>query len=142
MIRFVLNGAIVLTLIVALTGCMVPILNVKDGQVKTLSGKELSLDQVTKAIVLAGMGLKWEMNVVSPGHIIATLNLRGHQAVVDIPYSTRTYSIMYKSSVNLTLTPVGKRVPQSPPDSIHSNYNGWIENLDNAIRTQFIAAGP
>ena len=142
MIRFVLNGAIVLTLIVALTGCMVPILNVKDGQVKTLSGKELTLDQVTKAIVLAGMGLKWEMNVVSPGHIIATLNLRGHQAVVDIPYSTSTYSIMYKSSMNLTPAPVGKRVPQSPPDLIHSNYNGWIENLDNAIRTQFIAAGP
>lgn len=144
MIRFVLNGAIVLTLIVALTGCMVPILNVKDGQVKTLSGKELTLDQVTKAIVLAGMGLKWEMNVVSPGHIIATLNLRGHQAVVDIPYNTSTYSIIYKSSVNLTMTPVGKKVPvpQSPPDLIHSNYNGWIENLDSAIRTQFIAAGP
>ena len=63
MIRFVLNSAIVLTLIVALTGCMAPILNVKDAQVKTLSGKELTLDQVTKAIVLAGMGLKWEMVV-------------------------------------------------------------------------------
>lgn len=25
---------------------------------------------------------------------------------------------------------------------IHRNYYGWIENLDNAIRTQFIAAGP
>lgn len=139
MIRFVLNGAIVLTLIVALTGCMVPILNVKDGQVKTLSGKELTLDQVTKAIVLAGMGLKWEMNVVSPGHIIATLNLRGHQAVVDIPYSTSTYSIMYKSSMNLTPPPT---VFNPSGDLIHSNYNGWIENLDNAIRTQFIAAGP
>lgn len=140
--RFVKNGAIVLALIIALTGCMVPISNVKDGQVKTLSGKELTLDQVTKAIVLAGMGLKWEMNVVSPGHIIATLNLRGHQAVVDIPYSTSTYSIMYKSSVNLKPTPVGQGAFQSSPDLIHSNYNGWIENLDNAIRTQFIAAGP
>lgn len=144
MIRFVLNGAIVLTLIVALTGCMAPILNVKDAQVKTLSGKELTLDQVTKAIVLAGMGLKWEMVVASPGHIVATLNLRGHQAVVDIPYTTSTYSILYKSSVNLTGFQAGKKepVPESPPDLIHSNYNGWIENLDHAIRTQFIAAGP
>lgn len=144
MIRFALNGAIVFTLIVALTSCMAPILDVKDAQVKTLSGKELTLDQVTKAIVLAGMGLKWEMVVASPGHIIATLNLRGHQAVVDIPYSTSTYSILYKSSVNLTGIPPGKKVPvpASPPDLIHSNYNGWIENLDHAIRTQFIAAGP
>ena len=128
MIRFVKKGAIVLTLIVALTGCMAPILNVKDAQVKTLSGKELTLDQVTKAIVLAGMGLKWEMNVASPGHIVATLNLRGHQAVVDIPYNTSTYSIIYKSSVNLTPPTVGKKVrePASPPPLIHSNYNGWI----------------
>ena len=94
MIRFVINGVIVFTLIVALTSCMAPILNVKDAQVKTLPGKELTLDQVTKAIVLAGMGLKWEMNVASPGHIVATLNLRGHQAVVDIPYNTSTYSII------------------------------------------------
>ena len=144
MIRFAINGVIVFTLIVALTSCMAPILNVKDAQVKTLPGKELTLDQVTKAIVLAGMGLKWEMNVASPGHIVATLNLRGHQAVVDIPYNTSTYSIIYKSSVNLTMTPVGKKVPvpQSPPDLIHSNYNSWIDNLDHAIRTQFIAAGP
>ena len=142
MIRFVINGVIVFTLIVALTSCMAPILNVKDAQVKTLPGKELTLDQVTKAIVLAGMGLKWEMNVASPGHIVATLNLRGHQAVVDIPYNTSTYSIIYKRSVNLTMAPVGKKVPESPPQLIHKNYNGWIENLDNAIRTQFIAAGP
>ena len=110
--------------------------------VKTLSGKELTLDQVTKAIVLAGMGLKWEMNDASPGHIVATLNLRDHQAVVDILYNTSLYSIRYKSSVNLTVTPGDEKVPGAPPYLIHSNYNGWIENLDNAIRTQFIAVGP
>ena len=142
MIRLIKNGATVLALIVSMTGCGAPILNVKDAPVKTLSGKELALDQVTKAIVLAGMGLKWEMTIASPGHIIATLNLRDHQAIVDIPYSTSTYSIRYKSSVNLTVTPGDEKVPGAPPYLIHGNYNGWIENLDNAIRTQFIAAGP
>ena len=32
--------------------CAAPILNVTDAPVKTLSGKELTSDQVTKAIVL------------------------------------------------------------------------------------------
>ena len=35
-----------------------PTLSVKDSPIKTLSGRDLTLDQVTKAIVLAGMGLK------------------------------------------------------------------------------------
>ena len=147
MIRFAKNGATILALFIALTGCgPVHILNVKDAPVKTLSGKELTLEQATKAIVLAGMGLKWEMDVAAPGHIIGTLNLRGHQAVVDITYSTKIYSITYKSSQNLLWSGTTKQIkPQDKELSnpyIHRNYNGWIENLDNAIRTQFIAAGP
>ena len=77
------------------------------------------------------MGLKWEMVVAEPGHIVGTLNLRSHQAVVDIPYTTQMYSITYKSIRNLLHVYHGKA-------GVHSNYNGWIENLDNAIRTQII----
>jgi hypothetical protein len=39
---------------------------------------------MTMAIVHAGMGLGWEMASTTPDHIIGTLNLRAHQAVVDI----------------------------------------------------------
>jgi hypothetical protein len=82
------------------------------------------------------MGLKWEMEVAAPGHIIGTLDLRKHVAVVDITYDTKTYSITYKKSTNLMMvsddgTPVG----------IHPNYNGWIQNLNAAIRQQFVAIG-
>ena len=137
MIRSISYAVLCLALFTTIVSCAAPILNVKDAPVKTLSGKELTSDQVTKAIVLAGMGLKWEMEIVAPGHIIGMLNLRSHQAIVDITYNTKIYSIAYKKSrglmqVNEDGTPVG----------IHPNYNGWIENLDNAIRTQFIAAGP
>jgi hypothetical protein len=104
--------------------------------------------QVTKAIVLAGMGLKWEMDVAAPGHIIGTLNLRSHQAVVDITYTTKIYSITYKSSQNLVPNYWSGTTKQVKPQDkelsnplIHRNYNGWIENLNNAIRTQVIAAG-
>lgn len=128
--------AVVLMLTLTLAGCpLTPIHNVKDVPVKTLSGKELTLDQATRAIVLAGMGLKWEMDVASPGHIVGTLNLRSHQAVVDITYNAMVYSITYKSSKNLVTTDGNGR------EGIHPNYNGWIENLSNAIRTQLVAIG-
>ncbi len=137
MIRLIKNGATILALIFALTVGAAPILNVTDAPVKTLSGKELTSDQVTKAIVLAGMGLKCEMDIAAPGHIIGTLNLRSHQAIVDITYNTKIYSIIYKSSRNLLVVD-----GNGNPAGIHPNYNGWIENLDNAIRTQLIAAEP
>ena len=136
MIQFARHVSIAVALIIGVIGCATPIKNISDAPVKTLSGKELTYDQATKAIVLAGMGLKWDMEVTEPGHIIGTLNLRSHQAVVDISYNTKIYSITYKSSRNLM-----RADAEGNPIGIHPNYNGWIENLDNAVRTQFIAIG-
>jgi hypothetical protein len=133
--HFLRAFCVVISILLAGFGCTADIVNVKDAPVKTLSGKELTLDQTTKAIVLAGMGLKWQMEVSKPGHIVGTLDLRSHEAVVDIIYNTKIYSITYKSSKNLVL------VDGNGNTKIHPNYNGWIENLDNAIRTQFVAIG-
>lgn len=136
MIQFAKNMSVAIVLVLGVVGCATEIVNVKDAPVKTLSGKELTLDQVTKAIVLAGMGLKWEMEVAEPGHIIGTLNLRSHKAVVDIPYTTKAYSIMFKDSRGLRIVDAnGETV------GIHPNYNSWIDNLNNAIRKEFIAIG-
>lgn len=127
-------GCIALVLGTLMAGCaVVPIQDVKDAPIKTLSGKELTIQQVTKAIVVAGMGLKWKMIVSEPGHIVGTLNLRSHQAVVDILYNTKIYNITYKDSRNL------KQSDENGRKGIHPNYNGWIQNLDNAIRTQIVA---
>ena len=49
------------------------------------------------------------------------------RAVVDIEYTAKVYSINYKES-SPSLHYDGR--------SIHSNYNGWIENLDRAIRNR------
>ncbi|MDP1947883.1 MAG: hypothetical protein Q8L77_10330 [Nitrospirota bacterium] len=126
------------TLLVTASCVTDPILNIKDAPVKTLSNKELPLDQITRAIVLAGMGLKWQMDLVTPGHIVGTLNIRSHQAVVDVTYNPSAYSIQYKRSKGLLY---GEPSQMDGPETreIHKNYNGWIENLDNAIRTQLIA---
>jgi hypothetical protein len=91
-----------------------------------VANKAVSMDDVQKAIVRAGVGLGWQMKPVEPGLIVGTLNLRTHMAMVNIKYDTKTYNITYKDSSNLDYT----------GDNIHKNYNGWIQNLDSGIRAQ------
>lgn len=88
--------------------------------------KAVTLQDVEKAIIRAGAGLGWQIVSREPGKAEGILALRGHRAVVDITYDTKSYSIKYKDSSNLDYD--GK--------NIHSNYNGWIQNLDKAMRTQ------
>jgi len=100
-----------------------PIQNITDAPVPSASGKALSRDEVRKAIMRAGATLGWRMNAGAPGKITGTLNVRKHTAVVEIPYSSRSYSINYKSSVNLN----------EEEGQIHNNYNGWVKNLAKGI---------
>ena len=110
-------------------GCRtVPIHNVKDAPISLPAGQKDSMAAVESAIIRAGNGLGWQMKVEKPGLIVGTLNLRTHTAVVEIPFSTTAYSILYRSSVNL----------DQQGDMIHSNYNGWVQNLDQAIRRQLV----
>lgn len=126
-IKLVLATAVILTA-AAMTSqgaCMrcAPIQNVVDAPVPNLSGKTLSGDEVRKAILRAGTTLGWQMKADAPGRITGTLNVRKHTAVVEIPYSSRSYSINYKSSVNLN----------EEEGQIHNNYNGWVKNLARSI---------
>ena len=106
---------------------------VKDAPVQTASGKELSMDEVRKEIIAAGVAAGWQMAVSKPGEIIGTLSIRSHQAVVSIPYTTKKYSILYKDSTNLKY--------DEQAQTIHDNYAGWVQRLDGAIRTRLAAAG-
>ena len=107
-----------------------PIQNVTDAPVPTENGKPMSNDEVRKSIVRAGASLGWQMTAAGPGKISGTLVLRSHTAVVEIPYSPKSYSIVYKSSVNL----------DESEGQIHKNYNSWIQNLDKAIKVQLAAS--
>jgi hypothetical protein len=109
------------------------IYQVKDAPVQTATGKQPSLEDVQKAIISAGGGLGWQMAVAKPGEIIGTLNIRSHQAIVSIPYTTKNYSILYKESTNLKYN--------AENQTIHENYSSWIQRLDNAIRSRLTAAG-
>jgi hypothetical protein len=122
-------------MLVAVIGCRggAQIYQVKDAPVHTASGKELGMEEVRKEIVAAGVAAGWQMAVSKPGEIIGTLNVRSHQAVVSIPYTTKTYSILYKDSMNLKY--------DAGSQTIHENYASWIQKLDGAIRSRLTAAG-
>ncbi|MDO8355660.1 MAG: hypothetical protein E8D51_09915 [Nitrospira sp.] len=131
-----LSGILVACLaVVIVTGCRGAgqIYNVKEAPIASSTGKELTLDQVGKAIVDAGIGLRWIMVITKPGQIVATQNARSHTAIVDIAYDTKTYSMTYKDSVNLNYN--------AEKQTIHEAYSGWIRNLDNAIKGRLAAAG-
>ena len=111
-----------------LTGCpqQAAIRNVDNAPLVSPSGT--NLEQTTAAIRRAGSGLGWQMKSISPGHILGELYLRSHVAKVDITFDTKTFNIQYKDSVNLNY--------EMEDDTIHSNYNGWIQNLERAIMAQ------
>lgn len=104
----------------------VPIMNVDNAAVPTVSGKPLTKEQVRAAIIRAGGALGWQMKDEGPDKLVGTLVLRTHTAVVEIPYSSTNYSIKYRSSIDLN----------ESGGNIHKNYNGWIQNLNRGINTQ------
>jgi uncharacterized lipoprotein YmbA len=107
-----------------------PVYNVNLAPIPTgQAEKRPTMDQIQKAIVMAGAGLGWNMSIQKPGHIVASISLRKHQATVDITYNETEYNITYKNSVNLDYK----------GSTIHSNYNGWVQNLDNAIKRNLVS---
>jgi len=109
-------------------GCRIaPIYNVSGDAVQS-NRPNLTMSDVQKAITRAGATLGWQMEDAGPGHMIGTLHLRNHVAVVDITYDTKSYSIKYKDSTNLQY--------DAAKGEIHKNYNGWVQNLENGIRVQ------
>jgi hypothetical protein len=109
-----------------------PILNITSAPVTSANGKALTTEQVKASIIRAGAALGWNMKDDVPGKITASIQLRKHTANIEIPYSTKEYSIVYKDSTNLDATGDG---------TIHKNYNGWITNLNKGITTQLSVAG-
>lgn len=123
-LRLVALLVIALT-VVGLTGCRTsPIRNLDNQPIPPGA----TMAEVSKAIQAGGNSLGWAMQEVSPGLIVGTIHLRDHTAKVEIPFSTRDYSIRYKSSTNLKYNASQK--------TIHSNYNSWVTNLDNQIRAR------
>ena len=130
MARISTRAVMVCCALATLLGCSggAQIYQVKDASVQTATGKEVSMEQVQRAIIESGAKLGWIMTLTKPGELQGALNLRSHTAIVTIPFSTKSYSILYKESTNLKYN--------ADKQTIHGNYNGWIQRLDNEIRAR------
>jgi hypothetical protein len=87
-----------------------------------------TLDEVGKAIVKGGATAGWQMTELKPGHILGSYRIRRHLAVVDVTYSTTTYNINFKSGDE------GLKY-DAQAQTIHQNYNAWVEELEKLIRS-------
>ena len=126
LLKVLIPGALVFVLIAC---APTPIRNVENAPVVS-SNSNYDLFEVTKAIQRAGISLNWQMKEETPGHVVGTLYIRSHMAKVDVIYTLDEYSIIYRNSSNLKHDPV--------KNTIHRNYNRWIQDLANAINTQLI----
>ncbi len=127
--RSVLRGlGIVLTTGIAGCARTAPLRDVQDAAFVGDAMPSRRAEQIKRA----GAGLGWIVQEQQPGLMRATLNLRTHQAVVDIPYDRTRFSIRYVSSKDLDYSPDGT-APGYRGTVIHSNYAGWIDNLEKRI---------
>ncbi|MGE5467385.1 MAG: hypothetical protein ACM3Y9_08180 [Ignavibacteria bacterium] len=112
----------------------VPIVNHPDVAVVSGSGKELTAAQVAQAIQVGAATRGWTTVQQGEGKLIATLPLvhRKHTVMVEITYSNRSYSVVYKDSANMKYGVVdGQPV-------IHPFYNNWVNDLITAIRLELL----
>ncbi len=119
----ILKLSILLILLsLVITGCGgAKIYNVQQHKVS----HQKSSETVYQAIKSGGQSLGWKIQKIKPGVAQGKLYLRSHVAVVRIDYTNSSYSIRYVSSQNLDYN--------AKKQKIHSNYNGWIQNLEKAI---------
>ncbi len=122
--RFATHFALVVLAAVATVSCRTsPVFNVVNAP---FTQPAPSLEEADAAIKRAGAALGWQSKTTEPGKILATLPIRSHVAIVDVTFNQKEFSIMYRDSTNL----------KYDGTEIHSNYNGWIENLRNGIIAQ------
>lgn len=86
---------------------------------------KVSKDKIFTAIKKAGYSKGWVITKIEEGLAEGKINLRTHEAIILIPYTSKSFSIKYKNSINLKY--------DKEKGTIHKNYNGWIQNLEKAI---------
>jgi hypothetical protein len=128
MLRKLIQGFAAVAGFLLLTGfgAGAPIYNVQSSPIP--SNPAATMENIQKAVMRAGMTLGWQIAPKEPGRLEGVLVLRTHRAVVDITHDTKSFSITYKDSTNLSYRESDK--------TIHSNYNGWIQNLEKGVRAQ------
>lgn len=116
-------GALALVLITVGCARTLPVHQVNGAPIVTSTTNAPTLEQVRTAIISAAQSKRWRVQQIDDTHMVATVNVRRHQAVVDINYTATDYSITYKDSTAL----------EYDGQNIHRNYNKWVKLLDDRI---------
>ena len=105
--------------------------NLIDVQVPaSVDGSSPSLEDVKTAILAGCKGKRWIPVIDEDGNITCSITVRSqHYAEVEIPYSEKNFSILYKTSRGLKYNEASQK--------IHRNYNKWVILLSQAIQQQF-----
>lgn len=130
--RFMLLLSLLLMAMLLAVGCKktAPVHNVID-QPLPVAQKAQSINKVKKAITVACADQGWVVLSDKKNVIRAKLLLRAHEAVVDIPYTAKNFSIIYVSSSELAYE----------NGNIHVRYNSWVKNLAKAIELEISRNG-
>ncbi len=123
--RALIGFALMIALVAA--GCAATLKNINDSPILTGSEKRATLAEIHKAIERAGDSTLWQIQAVSPSHIVATKTWNVHMAQVDIKYSTDSYRITYKNSSDSL---------EYDGTQIHKSYNTYVKQLDMAINRE------
>lgn len=109
-------------LLIFISGCTSkPIYNAEE---QFAADMQLSERQVQRAIVTALNDRQWKVQSRQPGMVKAEITVRGrHHAEVDIPYSSTSFQINFRSSRGL----------DEKNGKIHRNYNRWVNRLRGNI---------
>ena len=120
---------LLLGLLILLSGCTSRnMVSIKDHRILL----KIPDKKIGKAILLAGFSRGWLGSIVEPGHIVSKIIVRNkHTVVLDIYYTSESYSIEYKDSKNMNYKE--KR--------IHRSYNSWIKNLSKDIDQELFRSG-
>ncbi|MDR1275183.1 MAG: hypothetical protein LBL72_02165 [Candidatus Accumulibacter sp.] len=122
-----------------------PIVDYPAVEAVTLSGKALSVGEVTQAIQEAAKAAGWAVTKQENGKLIARRTWKNgkHSIFSEITPNKGGYSLVYKHSVNMGYTEDGSwsssgeggyvRIP-----SIHPFYNRYVRDLNEAIRNEFL----
>ena len=113
-------------LVLLLAACSSTLFEIRDNPIETGTEGPVSMNQIGDAITEAGKGLGWKMASTKNGELSATYSNAKQSATVAIPYTTKTYSILYKNSSNFKYNGT----------KIHKRYNELVSGLDAAIRRE------
>lgn len=113
----------------------VPIINHEKIEIITGTGNPPTTSQVAQAIKTAAAydPNRWEISDSGDGKLEArTLVRNKHTVIVEIPYTTTSYGVLYKDSSNM------KYDVRDGTPVIHPFYNRWVDSLIGNIRRELL----